>query len=280
MQMSEMNRADAALLEYPPLHDIGPFPPDAVFFGGKRREADFGGDGGIAQGAAFCSDEVARIRDLIHARLVENAHELSAASADLIAATPLAQYHTIANHKEHGRLLSKLGRILPAETVAEIRGMSFFDYAREAFGPFELSDEEQIGHEQICFRVVRPEAREDVGTVHRDTWFWDHYGFVVPPGKSRVKVWVPVCGTPSQAGLLLAPGSHRGACGYRTVMEGGKLGFLPEIGASDLPLGRFCGSPGEPVMFNHDVLHVGSLNRGSECRVSFEITILFDTADD
>jgi hypothetical protein len=30
-------------------------------------------------------------------------------------------------------------------------------------------------------------------------------------------------------------------------------------------------------MFNYGTLHVGSMNRGEQSRVSFEITILFET---
>jgi ectoine hydroxylase-related dioxygenase (phytanoyl-CoA dioxygenase family) len=32
---------------------------------------------------------------------------------------------------------------------------------------------------------------------------------------------------------------------------------------------------GEPVLFNDNTLHVGSLNRSEKCRVSFEITVIF-----
>jgi hypothetical protein len=277
MQDLRAENVDVVLLDPPPLVDIGPFPPGDVFGGAPPSEAAFGGAAGVMQGASFKPDELARIRGLIHEQLISNAQAISPAAAALIADTPLDDYHRIGEGTSHAKLLSKLGRILSADAVAEMRGMSFFDYAREAFGPFELSDEENIGHEQICFRIVRPHRREDVGALHRDAWFWEHYGFKVPAGRSRAKVWVPVYGTPSQAGLLVAPGSHRMPSGFRTTIADGKLSFLPEIDNNELQLGRFCGSPGDPVMFNYGTLHVGSMNRGEQSRVSFEITILFET---
>jgi hypothetical protein len=33
------------------------------------------------------------------------------------------------------------------------------------------------------------------------------------------------------------------------------------------------------VMFHDEMLHGGVLNRGSSCRVSIELTVLFDKAD-
>jgi hypothetical protein len=272
------SRHDVVLVDPPALRGIGPLAPEAVFSGAARSEAACCGATGVLQGPAFTPIELDRIRELIKARVVENARRLSVDAAADIEAVELERYHTVADRHDHSRLLSKLGRILPADTVDEIRQMSFFDYAREAFGPFSLSDEEGIGHEQICFRIVRPNRREDVGSLHRDSWFWDHYNFTVPAGKSRAKVWVPVCGTSDRAGLLLAPGSHRNPAPYHTESIDGRLTFVPDFDVDSVPLRRYCGTAGAPVMFNYNTLHVGSLNRADDCRVSFEITILFDTA--
>jgi hypothetical protein len=268
---------DLVLHEPPPLRSIGPFPPASLFFGGPRSEAAFGGEAGLVQGPSFTPSELERISQLIKQRLIENAHRFSTATADRIAALPLDQYHLAADPRDHPKLLSKLGRIMPASAVNEIKQMSFFDYARDVFGPFYLSDEEDIGHEQICFRIVRPGRREDVGSLHRDSWFWDYFDFAVPDGISRTKVWVPVCGEPDKSGLLLAPGSHRRPGGFRTETIDGKLAFIPEVDARTLDLHRYLGRPGDPVLFNYDVLHVGALNRGEQSRVSFEITIMYGT---
>jgi hypothetical protein len=269
---------DAVLAEPPRWQPIGPLQPEEIFFGSPASETAFCGPVGLLQGPAFTGPELTRIRELIKDRLVENARALSPQAAAEIESTDLSQYHTVADKYDHSKLLSKLGRILPKRMVDEIKQMSFFDYARKAFGPFYLSDEEGIGHEQICFRVVRPNRREDVGSLHRDSWFWDYYEFSVPPGVSRAKAWVPVCGTSDLAGLLLAPGSHKGPAPYRTTKVNGKLMFVPDFDVGAIGLQRYCGNPGEPVMFNYDTLHVGSLNRADSCRVSFEITIMFRTA--
>jgi hypothetical protein len=271
------NWSDVVLQSYPPLRDVGPFPAEDVFFGAERCEAAFGGEQGLAQGPAFTPGELDRIRELIKEQLVENARSISSGLAAAIADVPLSKYHTISDNRDHGKLLSKLGRVLSKRAVDEIRQMSFFDYVKEAFGPYYLSDEEGLGHEQICFRVVRPNLRSDVGTLHRDAWFWDHFGFQIPEGISRTKVWVPVHGAIDQSGLLLAPGSHREAGGFRTEVIDGKLSFIPEVQPDAVRLHRFLGRPGDPIMFNYNILHVGALTRGDESRVSFEITVMYRT---
>src|SRR4051812_36865464 len=209
-------RRDAVLIEPPQLRPSGPLAPEEFFLGSPPSEKAFCGEAGLLQGPAFTSDELAAIRSLIKRHLVETAYAFSSSAADAIANAELENYHLISKEVDHGKLLSKKGRILPKAVVGAIKQMSFFDYVEKAMGPFYLSDEEGVGHEQICFRIVRPHRREDVGSLHRDSWFWDHYGFEVPLGIARGKVWVAVGGEPGLAGLLLAPGSQSISAPYRT----------------------------------------------------------------
>jgi hypothetical protein len=272
------HRRDAVLIEPPVFEPEGPLSPDQVFFGAPPSERAYCGPAGLLKGPSFTSDEIKEIREIIKRHVVETAREVSHKTADAIAAAELDSYHLISSEIDHSKLLSKKGRILPEAAVDAIKQMSFFDYVRRAVGPFYLSDEEGIGREQICFRIVRPNRREDVGSLHRDSWFWDYYGFHTPQGIGRGKVWVPVCGEPGLAGLLLAPGSQNIPAPYRTETVKGKLAFVPDFEVDGIGLQRYCGGLGEPIMFNYDTLHVGSLNRAELCRVSFEITIMFKTA--
>jgi hypothetical protein len=260
----------------PVLCGIGPFPPDDLFCGAPRSEAAFGGATGMARCPACTTSELDHIRDLIKTHLIGNARVLSARTASAIAELPIDQYHRAVTDEEHAQLLSKRNRILSAEAVADIKQMSMFDYLRRAFGAFYLSDEENIGREQICFRVALPNRRSDVGFVHRDAWFWDHLGFPVPPGTARTKLWMPVCLSPGTAALLLAPGSHQSENGYRVERIDGKLAFMPRADLGAGGLHAYMGRPGDPILFNYDLLHVGAVTQGDTCRVSIEITLMFD----
>ena len=263
------------LRDPPPLENIGPLPAKDIFFGGPRQEAAFGGAAGLVQAPPFTAAELGRIKELIQAQLVENARAFSAEMAEVLAVTTLERYHEVATPENHPHLLSKLGRVMSAEAVAEIKTMSPFAYIQDAFGDHYLSDEEKLGHEQICFRIVRPNIRADVGSLHRDAWFWDMHKFEVPEGWGRAKMWVSVCGEPGKANLLLAHGSHLDNTGFDTATIDGKLEFLPRTPPEEIDLRRFMGGPGAPVMFNYQTLHVGAVNKGEQSRVSFEITVMF-----
>ena len=266
-------RTDVVLMEPPALQPRGPL--DDVFGGASPSEEAFCGDTGLLKGPAFSADELLEIRRLLKGHLVTTAHGSSAQAADAIAGVELEHYHLVSDRIDHAKLLSKKGRILPKAIVDAIKEMSFFDYLRRTMGSFYLSDEEGVGHEQISFRMVRPNRRQDVGSLHRDAWFWDYYGFHRPEGIARGKVWVAVTGEPGLAGLLLAPGSQKMPAPYHTETVNGKLAFVPEFDVDQIGLQRYCGALGEPIMFNYNTLHVGSLNKAEKCRVSFELTIMF-----
>ena len=265
---------DIILADPPLLDDIAPVPAD-LLFAGARDERTFGGATGVRQGPSFSTREVARIKALVQERLLYAASAHSQAAADDLERVGLEAYHTVSDRYDHARMLSKLGRILSADAVAEIKHMSFFDYVREAFGPFYLADEDGVGHEQVCIRLVRPGRREDVGSLHRDSWFWDHYGWPVAAGENRTKVWTGICVDAPRNGLMLAPGSHRLDFEHRTELAGGKVQFVPAFDWRDIGLRRFGGRAGDPVLFNYRTLHVGSLNRAETCRVSIETTIMY-----
>ena len=271
--MSSDAPLNATTMDVPQLEGAPPG-PGASLFDGPREEARFGGAAGLAFGPAFTSAEVIRIRELIKTHMLEVAKEVSPGAVDALAATELERFHEVEGY-DHGRMLSKRGRILTKAAVDEIKAMSFFDYVREAFGDFYLADEEDVGHEQITFRVVRPGRPEDVGSLHCDAWFWEQFGTPLPDGVSRTKVWAPICVEPELNGLRLAPGTHRRAMPYHAEQKGSKIDFIPEFDVGKIGLRQYCGTAGEPILFNYRTLHVGSLNRGRNSRVSIEATIMY-----
>jgi hypothetical protein len=64
---------------------------------------------------------------------------------------------------------------------------------------------------------------------------------------------------------LLAPGSQHKPAPYRTETVNGKLGFVSDFDTETMGLQRYSGGLGEPVPFNYNTLHVGSLNRSEKC---------------
>lgn len=267
-------------MDVPALQGIDPVDPDKLFEGGRRDEEAFGGVTGLRAGPAFQESERRRIQELIQDHMVRTASEFSAEAAREVKAVDLELYHEISDKLDHRQLLSKKGRIMSNEAVQEIKKMSFFDYSRRAFGQdCYLSDEEDIGHEQICLRIVRPNRREDVGSLHADHWFWETFNWAPPSGEHRTKMWMGVVVEPELNGLRLAPGSHRMNAPYKVVEENGKMGFAPDFDMGAIGLSKFTGKPGQPILFNYRTLHVGSFNHAKTTRVSIEITFMYRGQD-
>ncbi len=268
--------ATAPAAEHSAPVDWNALPPAAWFAGDNVCEKNFGGATGFLRGPGLRTEELERIEQMISRRLVYNAYNLHGSSAaEKVEATPLHLYHTVAAELLHHKMLTKTGRILPGNDTAEIMSMSIFDVFRKAFGAFTLADEDNIGHPQVCMRVARPGKPEDVGYLHRDSWFWDHYNWPVPEGRNRTKVWIGLAVVPEQNGLMLVPGSHREAYGFTAKRLGNKLAFEPDFAVDTLPLVAFPGAPGEAVLFNYGTLHIGRLNVAPTTRVSIEFTILY-----
>lgn len=244
--------------------------PDS--WGARIRDAVDGPSGYVVI-PALDAAELAAVSSLIEAhwlgRLAEHAPDM----VDAFRTRGMGGYHELADRIDHAGLWSKPVRILPPEAVETIRATSLFERLEAAFGPFAISDEEDVGYEEIYWRLVRPDAVDDVGPLHADAWFWKLGHGVTPPGVTRVKVWVAVACERGRSGLRLAPGSHRKDWRYHGEL---RHGFVkPQIDETqELPDAAVVDTaPGEAVVFNDRMLHGGAVTRGARCRVSFEFTM-------
>jgi len=228
---------------------------------------------GYVTGLRLTNAELSQVKRLVFEHLARQVSDTAPERSELFLRTPLEQYHGISHLLPHSELLARTRRILPRSAVEQIRATSLFRHIDSAFGPVEISDEENMGRESISIRLVRPGMDSDVGSLHADHWFWPLYGFALPPGRQRVKVWVALCCEPGKAGLLLSPDSHAREWKYDTVSRGGML--KPLLDPSEKPvLELFHSEPGAGVAFNYHLLHGGAVTRGETTRVSMEFTLL------
>ena len=142
----------------------------------------------------------------------------------------------------------------------------------DEFGYFEISDEDNVGHEEMYWRLVRPNSPTDVGPLHADAWFWDLGHGVTPSGYKRVKVWIAIYCTPGKDGFKFVPGSHKRQWPYDGELRDGMT--KPKIGISEkeLDVVIFNSKPGEAIVFNDQLLHGGAVGK-NETRVSLEFTM-------
>lgn len=166
---------------------------------------------------------------------------------------------------QHGAMWPKSARILPADVSSVISKFSIFKKLREEFGDFTVSDEENVGHPEFIWRLVRPDHPEDVGPLHADEWFWTLAGRKTGP---RMRLWTAIYCEPGQ-GFMFSPGSHKETHQWTEV--NGKP--VPSTVDAMRRATRFNCEPGDCILFHDKLIH-GGVGGGTKTRVSLEFTII------
>ena len=228
---------------------------------------------GYLTGLHLTQDELSKIRSLITnswlLNISKNSTQQITEEFELVG---INRYHELDHLLDHGSMWPKVSRILKPDAVAEIRSMSLIRRLEDEFGYFEISDEDNVGYEEIYWRLVRPNSPTDVGPLHADTWFWDLGHGVTPPGCKRVKVWIAICCTPGKDGFKFVPGSHQHEWPYQGKLKDGITKPKISISEKELDVVIFSSQPGEAIIFNDKLLHGGVVGK-NETRVSLEFTM-------
>jgi len=233
------------------------------------------GGAGFAIGLGLRPDELARVRALIREQWLHRIAECAPNAVDKFASIEMDQYHEFAHLLDHGSVWPKSRRILGPAAVEEIRGMSLVHRLEEEFGRFEISDEDEVGHEEMYWRLVRPSNPADVGPLHADEWFWAlGHGFT-PPDKVRVKVWMAIYCERGENGFRFVSGSHKTQWRYHGEFRHGIMKPCFDEDESAFDINIFESHPGQAIVFHDRLLHGGSVG-GARTRVSLEFTMFVD----
>jgi hypothetical protein len=235
----------------------------------------------LNDGPGFClgqltADELAHIRGLIFAQYLDRLGQLQPDLVPLARERGIAEYHTLPIAFDHAKSWPKATRLLDPKYVADFSQMSFFRRIRQQFGPSAV-----ISHDELNWRLVRPNQPTDVGPLHADKWFWDAgYGYgSMPPGYDRFKIWMAIHTEPGANGLCVKPHSHRQTWRHHFEEKDGVCKPVFDEDPDTVAMELLPLAAGQLVMFHDELLHGGVVNRGTRCRVSIELTVLFDRAE-
>lgn len=235
----------------------------------------------LIDGPGFCLEalapaELERIRGLISAQYLEHLAHIQPGLVPLARDRGIAEYHTLPIAFDHGKSWPKATRLLDPKYVADFSRMGFFRRIREQFGPSAT-----ISHDELNWRLVRPQQPSDIGPLHADKWFWDAgYGYgSMPAGFDRFKIWMAIHTQPGANGLCIKPNSHRQDWRHHIEEKDGVRKPVFDEDPDTMHMELLPLVAGQMVMFHDELLHGGVVNRGSSSRVSIELTVLFDKAD-
>lgn len=230
-------------------------------------------DPGYFLGLQFLNQELSLARSLVCDQWIEVIKKHAPNQVENFLACGIENYHTLSHLIDHALIWEKYNRTLSRTAAEQIRETSLFEKLENVYGQFELADEENIGREQIYWRIVRPNEKLDVGPLHADAWFWELGHGAMPKNRKRVKVWVALYCEPGLNGLRLVPGSHKKEWRYHGEHRGGFLKPQIDEDENHLKPQLVDTKPGDAIVFHDRLLHGGALNRGNFTRISLEFTL-------
>ena len=232
------------------------------------------GTPGYWRGRLLSDAELDQVRGLIHRQFLRRIEQLTPQHVALFDAAGLEHYHRYCHLIDHAKAWPRPTRLLPADAIEFFQQSTMLRRLADAFGGAEITNEVEGKAPEIVWRLVRPDAVDDVGPLHADQWFWEIHGWPVPAGHRRIKIWTMVYGEPGRAGLRVAPGSHRGKpWKYEVEHRHGMDKPVFDEKASGVHAEMVDTPDGTSVVFDYGLLHGGSVTYGDICRASFEFTI-------
>lgn len=222
----------------------------------------------------FSSAELQQIIGYVREQWLDRIKQKCPAHWQRFSEMGITRYHEISYLLDHGSTWPKEARIFPKNVVEKIRQMSLIKKLEAEYGPIEIVDEENVGYEEMDWRLVRPNEPLDVGPFHADIWFSELGHGVHPSGNRKaIKVWVALCCEPGLNGLKVVPESQKKKWRYHGELRHGFVKPMIDEDEASLSAVLLYTSPGDVVVFHDKLLHAGAVNKGRYTRVSMEFMV-------
>jgi len=216
-------------------------------------------------------EDLKLIKSLIKEQWLEQIRKISVENVSKFSEAGIERYHEYSHLIPHVSCWPKATRTLEKSAAEKIRGTSLIKRLESEFGPFEISDEDENGWEAFTWRLVRPNEPTDIGPLHADEWFVVVGNESMPPGR-RIKVWIAIVCESGRNGLMVVPGSHLKKWDYHGETRDGKIKPVFDGDEKELVGPLIPTDEGAAIVFHHDLIHGGVLNKGSTMRISLEFT--------
>lgn len=243
--------------------------------GGTGLVNEVDGTSGYWVGWLLSRTECEAIYRIVERGFMSKLTEIIPDSINRFGDVGMERYHELDGLIDHPTVWHRAARLFPHEAVPVIEDSSIMTAIREQYGEAQISNEENGGEPEIHWRIVRPYQPRDIAPLHADQWYWNTNKWKWPCGKRPIKIWTMLSLQPDVHGLRVVTGSHRKSdWQYESVaLDGLHKPIFDERNLTSAA--EVLHTPqGTTVIFNHDLLHGGALNRSDHCRISFEFTVL------
>jgi|TARA_B100000767_G_C19631097_1_gene478292 hypothetical protein len=177
----------------------------------------------------------------------------------------------------HKKIWTRKNRIASTELINYLKNEShIFKILKKEFGELEFSQKVDAKKPDSYWRLVRPNQKDDVGSIHADEWFWIANNWRVPSkNKKLLKIWILLSNNLNK-GLSVIPNSHKKKDWiYKKVYQDGI--FKPKFNEKKniYKIKPLTTPKGKILVFNYGLLHSGLINKSNETRISLEFTLYY-----
>src|SRR3989338_7966660 len=205
---------------------------------------------GYYLGFCFQQDELQQILSFVHEQWIDRLKQKYPTYWQRFSEIGMTRYHELAHLLDHGSTWVKEARMFPNNIVQKIRKMSLIKKLEEEYGPVEIVDAENLGHEEIDWRLVRPNEPLDVGPFHADAWFYELGHGTRPSNETKaIKVWIALCCEPGLNGLKVVPDSQKKVWRYHGEFRHSFVKPQIDENEASLPAILLNTAPGDVVVF-------------------------------
>jgi hypothetical protein len=182
-------------------------------------------------------------------------------------------YHKL-NISNHKSIWSKNCRTLEEEDLKIFKSSGFIKKLEKIFDNIIITNEDKTRSEEVYWRIVRPNIKEDIGPLHADSWFWDLHNGSIDESFRRIKVWISIYNEKGKNGLRVIKNSQKHKYNYKGELRDGKMKPVDDNELEqNKNIQNLLTSPGDCVIFHDDLIHGGFVG-GDKTRVSIEFTFL------
>jgi hypothetical protein len=228
------------------------------------------------------ASDLAVLRELVTEQFLSNIASIDEELVAKFEKAGIDRYHDLSSLIEHEKAWPKLRRCLPQSSCERIKKLSFWKTIERDFAPFKLGPvvyEKEIdyGRDEMYWRIVRPDQKDDVGTLHADRWFHESMGIrkrVFPANGNALKLWLAIYVEKGLSGLAFVENSHKQQWDYKSVEI--ENTSKPRLGVDEdkIATNLLPTASGDIIIFNEDIVHIGAINKSNSTRISLEVTLI------
>lgn len=187
----------------------------------------------------------------------------------------LNEYHLYFPEEVHSVIWPKQSRLFSATFLSSKPVSAWLDRMSTLVQKYKVLDVEKIGYQEVYFRIVRPNFKNDIAGAHTDGAFYSIANAISEENWKRwIKIWCPILFEPNSNTIGFYPSSLINKPHFMPSLESDKSRPVLQNSVSDFGNAEYPAKlQGDIIAFSPYILHAALNESSSATRVSIEFAI-------